>query len=81
MQFYKNLFWTPSQETENLGDDLLAELAGKTVPKALCEELIRIPSDQEVNEAMWSIPGNKSPGPDGYTSFFFKTAGTLLRQM
>ncbi|KAL2934380.1 LINE-1 retrotransposable element ORF2 protein [Bienertia sinuspersici] len=29
-------------------------------------------TDEEIKKAMFSIPGSKSPGPDGYNSSFFK---------
>nr|GEU96327.1 hypothetical protein [Tanacetum cinerariifolium] len=35
---------------------------------------VRVKSDQEVKEAMFSIGNDKSPGPDGYTAAFFKEA-------
>jgi len=34
-------------------------------------------TDEEIKNALWSIPGNKSPGPDGFTSQFFKDAWTV----
>ncbi|GJT54711.1 hypothetical protein Tco_0989765 [Tanacetum coccineum] len=44
------------------------------VSKALnmCREV----SNKEVKEAMFSIGNNKAPGPDGYSSLFFKNHGT-----
>lgn len=29
-------------------------------------------TDKEVKQALWAIDGEKSPGPDGYESQFFK---------
>jgi len=29
--------------------------------------------DKDIKEAIWSIPPTKSPGPDGFSSSFYKT--------
>ncbi|XP_074293158.1 uncharacterized protein LOC141620099 [Silene latifolia] len=39
-----------------------------------CAVLMRPVSGKEVKDALFSIPDIKSPGPDGYTSKFFKDA-------
>ncbi|KAJ0548751.1 putative RNA-directed DNA polymerase [Helianthus annuus] len=38
------------------------------------EWMVRQVTDDEIKKAMFSIAGNKAPGPDGYTSVFFKRA-------
>nr|GEX46643.1 hypothetical protein [Tanacetum cinerariifolium] len=48
-----------------------------TVDDAL--NMVRVISDQEVKEAMFSIGNDKSPGPDGYTTAFFKEAWDTVR--
>lgn len=30
-------------------------------------------TDEEIRKVLFSMPDNKSPGPDGFTSEFFKT--------
>ena len=35
-------------------------------------------SDKEIKQAMWSIPGSKAPGPDGYNSTFFKRSWDIV---
>ena len=54
------------------GVNLLKKLL--TRPTIMPEyEILGAPvSPEEIKSAMFSIPGNKSPGPDGYNSFFFK---------
>ncbi|XP_074266343.1 uncharacterized protein LOC141588820 [Silene latifolia] len=47
---------------------------GQTVSGAQTAELIREVTDSEIYEALVSIPSNKSPGLDGYTSQFYKDA-------
>ncbi|KAL9235789.1 hypothetical protein vseg_010524 [Gypsophila vaccaria] len=34
---------------------------------------------KEINEDIFSIPDTKSPGPDGYTSKFYKNAWPIIR--
>lgn len=35
-------------------------------------------TDQEVRNAIWSIEVNKSPGPDGYSAWFYKKAWPIV---
>ena len=46
------------------------------------ERLLRTVTDEEIHNAMFSIPGDKSPGPDGFGTHFFKdtwsTVGTEI---
>ncbi|GJT14599.1 hypothetical protein Tco_0861641 [Tanacetum coccineum] len=37
-------------------------------------DMVKIVTPQEVNEAIFSMGNDKSPGPDGYTAAFFKEA-------
>lgn len=40
--------------------------------------LIREVIDKEVKDVLFSMPTNKSPGPDGYTTEFFKAAWPII---
>ncbi|XP_040998178.1 uncharacterized protein LOC121244222 [Juglans microcarpa x Juglans regia] len=42
--------------------------------RALC----RVPSSQEVYDALWSIPVDSCPGPDGFISGFFKSCWHII---
>ncbi|GJY39026.1 hypothetical protein Tco_0425390 [Tanacetum coccineum] len=57
---------TNDMDTNNLFQTRL------TVDDAL--NVVRVISDQEVKEAIFSMGNDKSPGPDGYTVAFFKEA-------
>ena len=35
-------------------------------------------TDEDIKAALFSIPDNKSPGPDGYNSFFFKHCWSII---
>ncbi|GJR46912.1 RNA-directed DNA polymerase, eukaryota, reverse transcriptase zinc-binding domain protein [Tanacetum coccineum] len=42
------------------------------------EDMIKDVSDKEIKEAMFDIEDNKAPGPDGYSSLFFKRAWGIV---
>ncbi|XP_058750847.1 uncharacterized protein LOC131623866 [Vicia villosa] len=44
-----------------------------------CNWLERPFSEEEIKEAVWSCDGNKSAGPDGYSTEFFKQNWELLK--
>lgn len=42
------------------------------------EHMVRDVTNQEMKDAMFDIGENKAPGPDGYTSKFFKSACNIV---
>ncbi|GJW99861.1 hypothetical protein Tco_0183775 [Tanacetum coccineum] len=42
------------------------------------EFMVRDVCDEEIKDAMFQIEGNKAPGPDGYSSVFFKKAWNIV---
>ena len=47
-------------------------LFGRKLSILKAEHMVRGVSDDEIRMAMFSIGNDKAPGPDGYTSVFFK---------
>lgn len=37
-------------------------------------------TEEEIRKVLFAIPANKSPGPDGYSSEFFKTTWSVIAQ-
>ncbi|XP_074318519.1 uncharacterized protein LOC141655332 [Silene latifolia] len=46
--------------------------SGNCISEEHCSLLLAPISTEEVKQAMFDIPGDKAPGPDGYSSHFFK---------
>ncbi|GJW07139.1 hypothetical protein Tco_1569562 [Tanacetum coccineum] len=67
-----------------LGTDMACDelncdgLFHKQVSEQSCSIMVRPITDLEIKTAMFSIGDDKAPGPDGYTSAFFKRDGILL---
>ncbi|GAB2283251.1 hypothetical protein Dimus_017774, partial [Dionaea muscipula] len=68
--YYKTLLGTSAVTS---GFDFNMAARAKLLPISSGVNLIR-PVDKEIKEARWSIGDNKTPGPDGYTSCFYKHA-------
>ncbi|XP_074264074.1 uncharacterized protein LOC141586672 [Silene latifolia] len=51
---------------------------GRVVSGEQGVDLIKEVTAQEIHEALKAIPANKAPGPDGYTSQFFKDAKDII---
>ncbi|GKA70985.1 RNA-directed DNA polymerase, eukaryota, reverse transcriptase zinc-binding domain protein [Tanacetum coccineum] len=53
-------------------------LKSKTISDKDAEDMIRRISDKEIKEALYDICDNKAPGPDGYTTKFYKKAWDVV---
>src|SRR4051812_8702958 len=49
-----------------------------TVPSEQISQLTHIPTNEEIFKVMKSMPHNKSPGPDGFTSEFFHASWNII---
>ena len=54
---------------------ILKELPIAKLSMQLKDSLVAPVTDKEINQAMFSINGDKSPGPDGYNATFFTKIG------
>ena len=53
---------------------------GKKVPSHEAATMIREVTDVEIKEALFDIDDDKAPGPDGFTSKFFKKAWNIVQK-
>jgi len=51
----------------------------KIISQAINEELIRLPSLQEIKQIVWDLDPNKTPGPDGFGAGFFQTHWDIIK--
>lgn len=72
---YKDFFGTVKPRRGILDGSVFQEMV---VSVDDWDMLCSVASDQEVKEALWSIKNDKSPGPDGYNSYFFKKTWNIV---
>lgn len=60
-------------------DDTLSLLVS-VIMEVENEALLAKPSMEEVKDALWSIPLDSSPGPDGFSAIFFVLAWDIVKQ-
>ena len=70
-KFYQNLLGSQDPPPKKLDPEIIAQ--GPTLSKTQQLRLCMDFTDQDIKEVMFSIPNTKSPGPDGYSSGFFKS--------
>ena len=59
-------------------EEELEELIDFRCTSADCNMLMADVSEEEIKKVLFAMPANKSPGPDGYSSEFFKTAWPII---
>lgn len=75
--YYKVLLGTEKSRTHSVCEEIL--MNGPVLNADHQERLIRDVSEEEILQAMFSIPGDKSPGPDEFGTHFFKDAWSIIR--
>lgn len=75
MDYYKNFLGT-GQNRNGIID--ISEFQDMVVPSKAKDSLCSMVTETEIREALWNIKDDKSPGPDGYNSYFFKKTWTIV---
>ncbi|XVE56937.1 hypothetical protein DITRI_Ditri04bG0050900 [Diplodiscus trichospermus] len=75
--YFQRLIRTKDDKVESAKPDILLELL-TPFSKEACDEMSLPISAEEVKQTLFSINGDKSPGPDGYTACFFKKAWSVV---
>lgn len=74
--YYRNLLGTYST-CDPIDSNIFGE--GPRLSLEHADSLVRDISQQEIKDALFSIGDDKSPGPDGYSSCFFKAAWETIK--
>ncbi|KAL2897054.1 hypothetical protein RDABS01_038837 [Bienertia sinuspersici] len=70
--YYKDLLGTAISNRTNIKQEIVN--LGPCVTEEQANSLTREFSNSEIKQALFSIPGAKAPGPDGFNSTFYKEA-------
>ncbi|XP_021726861.1 uncharacterized protein LOC110694010 [Chenopodium quinoa] len=69
-RYYKSLLGTTAATSGQVHPAVIEE--GKFMPAVQRDRMCRGFTDKDVKTTLWSIEDDKSPGPDGFSSKFFK---------
>lgn len=77
LKFYDELLGTKEINLRSIDTDVFENCP--TVSEDQGRFLCRSVTMEEVKKALWSIPSEKSPGPDGFSSDFFKVSWNIIK--
>ena len=77
IDFFQDLLQTTPQ---SVNIDVLSSLnfVNKQLLEAHCSDLIKEVTREEMQAAVFSIPPDKAPGPDGFNGFFFRKVWHII---
>ncbi|GLT27312.1 hypothetical protein SLA2020_023190 [Shorea laevis] len=78
LMYYQNLFGKAKKDVQSA--DLAVIQRGRMLTMEEANTLCRPFSEMDVETAVKSIPNGKSPGPDGFTTGFYKTAWPIVKR-
>ncbi|KAL9225926.1 hypothetical protein vseg_001800 [Gypsophila vaccaria] len=77
LSFYKDHLGS-SRPIQEINGDIVN--SGRLISDCQRETLLAPVSGAEIKEAIFSIPDTKAPGPDGFSSAFFKKSWEIIRE-
>ena len=78
VRFFQNLLGKVDSTVTRRSQDVLTDLLKDKLTPEEAEELIKPVSIEEIKSTMFAIKGDKAPGPDGFSSHFFKAAWRII---
>jgi hypothetical protein len=75
VKYFQQLLTAPPPTPE----DNIPRLYPTAIPSICIPNLIQAITEEEIKMALFSIPDNKAPGPDGFTAYFFKQGWEIIR--
>ncbi|KAJ7009375.1 hypothetical protein NC653_000139 [Populus alba x Populus x berolinensis] len=70
---FQRLLIAPPQADEDISRLFPSSISGAQIP-----DLEQPVTNEEIKTALFSIPDDKAPGPDGFTSLFFKKSWSII---
>lgn len=77
-KFFAEFMMLQPTDFEGASVETLRDLLDFNCSEADCLKLEREVTKEEIKEVLFHMPGNKSPGPDGFTTEFFKGAWDVI---
>ena len=78
VSFFQKLIGTEDVQVSSCPREILSELLTSSLSEEAQVELIKPVSAAEIKSTLFAIGGEKAPGLDGYTSFFFRFAWPIV---
>ncbi|VFQ96694.1 unnamed protein product [Cuscuta campestris] len=72
---YTKLFW----ENKQVQMDPILEYLEQTITPTDNDNIMKIPTEKEIRDAVWNLNPNSAPGPDGFNGNFFKSCWGIIK--
>ncbi|GLU24114.1 hypothetical protein SLE2022_400750 [Rubroshorea leprosula] len=78
VRFYQELLGTADSNCTEASNSWLKDLFNFQLPVDMANSLIHPVTEEKNKVVVFSSPGNRSPGPDGFTAEFYKAAWSIV---
>ncbi|KAL2930420.1 hypothetical protein RDABS01_035830 [Bienertia sinuspersici] len=76
LEYYQNLLGVKEEGRQRVQQEVVG--LGPVIQNDQKPRLISIPTHEEIRKTMYSIKGDKAPGPDGFGSYFYQDNWDLV---